>query len=222
MAQYIAFFDRYTDLVDFNGTNEHCIFVGPVTTLTVSGTYYLSPYGDHVNEVVTEFVPTNNVPPNYKVGSERFTSFMVCSEDVPGMKKLIDYAKMGTRRLTYGEYGFLNHIKYPALTATIGILVPNNKKIEEYLKEKCMAKRIPQIHPQHAAVVIYKRFDVFKKSYIFLAHSTPDLEVGQELISAQDCWFNYLTGFQKLFIDDNITEVFHDAIFKLDQIGTSL
>lgn len=222
MAQYIAFFDRYTDLVDFNGNNEHCLFVGPVTTLNVSGKYYLSPYGNHADEVVTEFVTTNNVPPYYKVGKERFTSFMICSEDVPTMKKLIDYATMGTRHLSYSEYGFLNYIKFATLTATVGILVPNNKTIEQYLKEKCMSKRIPNMNPQHPAVVIYKRFDEFKNSYIFLAHSTPHLEVGQELIEAQEGWFNYITGYQKLFIDDNITEVNHDAIFNIDTIGNTL
>lgn len=222
MAQYIAFFDRYTDLFKFDGRNEQCIFVGPVTTITVSGTYYLSPYGQQVKEVVTEFVITNNVPPNYKVGGERFTTFMVCSEDVPEMKKLIDYSLHGTRLLSYGEYGFLNYIKYAEFTATIGILVPNSKKVEEYLKEKCMAKHMPNMNPTHPAVVIYKRFDQYKKSYIFLAHSTPQTEVGHEQISAQDGWFNYITGLQKLFKDDNITEITHDAVYELDLIGYTL
>jgi hypothetical protein len=222
MAQYIAFFDRYTDLVNFNGSNESCLFVGPITTLSVSGTYYLSPYGEHAQEVVTEFVVTNNVPPYYKVGSERFTSFMVCSEDIPGMDRLINFAKNGTRLISYGEYGFLNHVKYPALNATIGILMPNNKKVEEYLQEKCRVKRRTNMNPTHQAVVIYKQFDDFKISYISQAHSTPDIEIGQQLIGYQNSWFNYITGNQLLFKDDNITGIIHDAVYELDLIGKTL
>lgn len=222
MAQYIAFFERYMDLAAFDGNNERCVFVGPITTLTVSGTFYLSPYGIHTEEVVSEVVTTNYVPTKYRIGNEQFSSCMLFSEDIPGMKKIISFAQNGSRLLSYGEYGFLNHVKYAAVNATIGIMVPNTKKVEAYLIEKCPAKGRQNINPTHPVIVIFKMFDHFKKSYVFLAHSSPAQEIGQEMIEYQDAWFNYITEKQKLFKDDNITEIVHDAVFALDQIGYTL
>jgi hypothetical protein len=220
MAQYLVFFNNYSDLSEFDGSNNSCLFVGPVTVLLVSGTMYLSPYGMGKDDVVTEIVMTPYNPSKYRVGSELFSSCMPFSEDIPQMMKLISFAKNGTRLFTYSEYGYLNHVKYATGSTTVAILGPNSKKVEGYLNQHCPAKARQNINPMHPAIVIFKKFDFQKISYIILAHSTPAEEIGQELIQYNEAWFNYITQEQKLFPEDARSVTLYDAVFGLDRIAS--
>lgn len=221
MAQYLVFFNAYTDIATFDGDKKTCLFIGPVSVFGSVHALSMSPIvaaGEKGNvTMITTTLPSGN---HFRIGKEFFKNFCIFSEDMPNMRKYIHYAEGGTRLLSYSEYGFLNYTKHTTNTVTIGILTPNTKKVHAYLEECCPKKAMGHINPNHEAIIILKKFDQNYNGFIIMAHSVEESDIGAEMIETNEAWFNYISRKQQLFAEDIVSELTDDALLNLHMIAS--